>query len=241
MNQLHYIMSDQRFAVIGLGQFGSAIAKNLSQRGAEVLAIDSSIEKIEGIKDDVSHAVAIDATDKKALLSQNIQDVDAVVVAIGENFQGLLLCTFVLIELKVKRIIARTMGNDQRRILEKMGITEILSPEDEVGGNVAEMLINPNVVMCMQLPDDYEIVEVKAPSAIFGRSLEDIALREKYKLNLVTILRNNEHEHEHPTENDTKDYHIIGVPDSSSIIKERDIIVVFGLTKNIERFLEINK
>jgi trk system potassium uptake protein TrkA len=234
-------MSDQRFAVIGLGQFGSAIAKNLSQRGAEVLAIDSSIEKIEGIKDEVSHAVAIDATDKKALLSQNIQDVDAVVVAIGENFQGLLLCTFVLIELKVKRIIARTMGNDQRRILEKMGITEILSPEDEVGGNVAEMLINPNVVMCMQLPDDYEIVEVKAPSAIFGRSLEDIALREKYKLNLVTILRNNEHEHEHPTENDTKDYHIIGVPDSSSIIKERDIIVVFGLTKNIERFLEINK
>jgi len=239
MNQLHYIMSDQRFAVIGLGQFGSAIAKNLSQRGAEVLAIDSSIEKVEGIKDEVSHAVAIDATDKKALLSQNIQDVDAVVVAIGENFQGLLLCTFVLIELKVKRIITRTMGNDQRRILEKMGVTEILSPEDEVGGNVAEMLINPNVVMCMQLPDDYEIVEVKAPSAIFGRSLEDIALREKYKLNLVTILRNNEHEH--PTENDTKDYHIIGVPDSNSIIKERDIIVIFGLTKNIERFLEINK
>ena len=121
-------MSDQRFAVIGLGQFGSAIAKNLSNRGAEVLAIDSSLEKVEGIKDEVSHAVALDATDKKALLSQNIQDVDAVVVAIGENFQALLLCTFLLIELKVKRIITRSMGNDQRRILEKMGVTEILSP-----------------------------------------------------------------------------------------------------------------
>ena len=180
-------MSDQRFAVIGLGQFGSAIAKNLSKRGAEVLAIDASLEKVEGIKDEVSHAVAIDATDKKALLSQNIQDVDAVVVAIGENFQALLLCTFLLIELKVKRIITRSMGNDQRRILKKMGVTEILSPEDEVGGNVAEMLINPNVVMCMQLPDDYEIVEVKAPSAIFDRSLGDIGLREKYKLNLVRI------------------------------------------------------
>ena len=185
-------MSDQRFAVIGLGQFGSAIAKNLSNRGAEVLAIDSSLEKVEGIKDEVSHAVALDATDKKALLSQNIQDVDAVVVAIGENFQALLLCTFLLIELKVKRIITRSMGNDQRRILEKMGVTEILSPEDEVGGNVAEMLINPNVVMCMQLPDDFEIVEVKAPSAIIGRSLGDIGLREKYKLNLVTILRKKE-------------------------------------------------
>ena len=232
-------MSDQRFAVIGLGQFGSAIAKNLSDRGAEVLAIDSSLEIVEGIKDEVSHAVALDATDKKALLSQNIQDVDAVVVAIGENFQALLLCTFILIELKVKRIITRSMGNDQRRILEKMGVTEILSPEDEVGGNVAEMLINPNVVMCMQLPDDFEIVEVKAPSAIFDRSLGDIGLREKYKLNLVTILRKKEGSSEE-NDNSTIDYHIIGVPDSNTIIQKTDIIIIFGLSKNIERFLEIN-
>jgi len=226
-------MSDQRFAVIGLGQFGTAIAKNLALRGAEVLAIDNSLEKVESIKDEVSYAVALDATDKKALLSQNIQDMDAVVVAIGENFQGLLLCTFLLMELKVKRIITRAMGSDQRRILEKMGVTEILSPEDEVGGNVAEMLINPDVVMCIQLPDDYEIVEVKAPTEVCGRSLKDIGLREKYSLNLVTILRKNK-------ETD-KEYHIIGVPNSATIVEKSDIIALFGLTKNIERFLEINK
>lgn len=226
-------MSNQRFAVIGLGQFGMAIAKNLALRGAEVLAIDNSLEKVEAIKDEVSHAVALDATDKKALLSQNIQDMDAVVVAIGENFQGLLLCTFLLLELNVKRIITRAMGCDQRRILEKMGVTEILSPEDEVGGNVAEMLINPDVVMCIQLPDDYEIVEVKAPKEVCGRSLKDIGLREKYSLNLVTILRKNK-------ETD-KDYHIIGVPNSTTIVENSDIIALFGLTKNIERFLEINK
>lgn len=231
-------MSDQRFAVIGLGQFGSAIARNLSKRGAEVLAIDTSLEKVESLKDEVSHAVALDATDKKALLSQNIQDVDAVVVAIGENFQGLLLCTFLLMELKVKRIITRAMGSDQRRILEKMGVTEILSPEDEVGGNVAEMLINPDVVMCIQLPDDFEIVEVKAPAEVCGRSLEDVGLREKYKLNLVTILRKEEGS---PEETNIKDYHIIGVPDSETVINKTDIIVLFGLTRNIERFLEINK
>ena len=226
-------MSDQRFAVIGLGQFGTAIAKNLALRGAEVLAIDDTLEKVESIKDEVSHAVALDATDKKALLSQNIQDMDAVVVAIGENFQGLLLCTFLLMELNVKRIITRAMGSDQRHILEKMGVTEILSPEDEVGGNVAEMLINPDVVMCVQLPDDYEIVEVKAPKEVCGRSLKDIGLREKYSLNLVTILRKH---------NETdKDYHIIGVPNSSTVVEKSDIIALFGLTKNIERFLDINK
>jgi len=229
-------MSDQRFAVIGLGQFGSAIARNLSKRGAEVLAIDDSLEKVENLKDEVSHAVALDATDKKALLSQNIQDVDAVVVAIGENFQGLLLCTFLLMELKVKRIITRAMGNDQRRILEKMGVTEILSPEDEVGGNVAEMLVNPNVLMCVQLPDNYEIVEIKTPKEIIGRNLGDIGLREKYKLNLVTILRN-----DNKADDTVSDYHIVGVPNSDTIIKEDDIIVLFGLIHDIERFLEINK
>jgi len=231
-------MSDQRFAVIGLGQFGSAIARNLSKRGAEVLAIDLSIDKVENLKEEVSHAVALDATDKKALLSQNIQDVDAAVVAIGENFEGLLLCTFLLMELKVKRIITRAMGPDQRRILEQMGVNEILSPEDEVGMNVAEMLINPDVVMCMQLPDDYEIVEVKAPSEACGRNLEDIGLREKYKLNLVTILRKDP---DATGDNKDKDYHIIGVPNSETVIEKTDIIVLFGSTKNIERFLEINK
>ena len=231
-------MTNQSFAVIGLGQFGSAIAKNLSKRGADVLAIDSSIEKVESIKDEVSFSVALDATDKKALLAQNIQDVDAVVVAIGENFHGLLLCTFILMELKVKRIITRAMGSDQRKILEKIGVTEILSPEDEVGGNVAEMLINPAVVLCVKLPDDYEIVEIKAPTNIFGRSLDDIGLREKYELNLVTILRKDIANRDN---NDSKDYHIIGVPDSNTMIEKNDIVVLFGLTKNIERFLDINK
>jgi len=86
--------------------------------------------------------------------------------------------------------------------------------------------------MCIQLPDDYEIVEVKAPTQVLGRSLKDISLREKYDLNLVTILRKNE-------ETD-KEYHIIGVPTSATVIKKSDIIALFGLTKNIERFLEIN-
>jgi trk system potassium uptake protein TrkA len=91
--------------------------------------------------------------------------------------------------------------------------------------------------MCIQLPDDYEIVEVKAPSEICGRNLEDIGLRQKYKLNLVTLLR----KQEGSTSEGTKDYHIIGVPDSKTVIEKTDIIVLFGLTKNIERFLEINK
>ncbi len=227
-------MAYGKFAVIGIGQFGSAIARTLSERGAEVIAIDMSITKIEAIKDNVALAVACDATDKKNLLAQNIEDMDAVIVAIGENFEGLLLCTFNLMELKVKRIIARAMGDEQRSILQRMGVTEILSPENEVGISVAEKLLNPNVIDIMELPDGYEIAEIKAPPNIIDRSIDDINLREKYKLNLVTIIR--------PTINEDGQsiQHTIGVPNAQTTIRANDLLVIFGSMKNINRFTEIN-
>ena len=118
----------KKFTVIGLGQFGTAIAKTLSSRDAEVIAIDREISKVENIKDFVSYSVAIDATNKDALKSQNIKDMDCVVVAIGENFHSAILCVNILIELGVKRIIGRAMGENERLILQKLGIKEIISP-----------------------------------------------------------------------------------------------------------------
>lgn len=224
-------MARSKFAVIGLGQFGSAIAKKLAEKNTEVLAMDVDEEKVENIKDMVTYAVTMDSTDVKSLKAQNVQDMDAVVVAIGANFQDLLLTTFLLQELKVRRIIARAQGPAQRRILEKMGIEEILSPEDEVGNNVAENLVNPSVLMCMQLPDEYEIVEVKAPRAIRNRTLESIGLREKYKVNLVTVLR----------QDTDGQHHIIGVPEADTLVEKDDIIIVFGKIANINRFIEINR
>lgn len=224
-------MARSKFAVIGLGQFGTAIAKKLAEKGAEVMAIDNDEERVEAIKDDVSYAVTLDATDGKALTSQNILEMDAVVVAIGENFQDLLLTTFVLQELEVNRIMARAQGPSQRRILEKMGIKEILSPEDEVGNNVAENLINPNVLMSMQLPDDCQIVEIKAPKNTFNRTLADIGLRQKYQVNLVTLMRQQE----------DGEYHILGVPTADTVLQEDDVIVIFGKTPHLNRFIEINK
>ena len=230
-------MKNNRFAVIGLGKFGTAIANKLSSKGAEVIAIDHNETYVENIKEDVAYAVCMDATDKKALISQNIQGVDAVVVAIGDNFEALLLSTFYLQELNVKRIIARANGEHQLRILTKMGVEEILSPEGEVGNVVAERLLNPSVLSVLQLPDDYEIAEIKAPKGTLNRTLENINLRDKYHLNLVTIKR--EYEVKKDSEV-TFDQHIIGVPQPETVIYESDTIVVFGMTKDIEKFIEIN-
>ncbi len=180
-------MSQKKFVVIGIGRFGSVIAQTLMKRGAEVMVIDRNEEIINNIADDVSSAVALDATDKKALMSQNISDFDAAVVSIGDDFEQRLLCSSLLLDLGVKRIIARASGKNQRTILKKIGIQEILSPEDEVGMNVAERLINPSIMAYFELPDGYEVVEVLAPPDTVGRTMDDLGFLNRYSIILLTI------------------------------------------------------
>lgn len=230
-------MPTHKFAVIGIGQFGQAIAKVLSSRGAEVLAIDSDLEIINAISDEVASAVALDATDKKALLSQNIEEFDAVVVAIGSDFEKRLLCSSLLLDLKVKRVITRANGENQRIILEKMGVREILSPEEEVGIIVAERLLNPSIVSYLQLPDDHRIVEVISPKNCLNRTFGDIDLRDRYKLSLVTIKKEIKFIRDG---REIIEHHISGVPDSKQMLEPTDRLVIFGRNRDIERFIEIN-
>jgi trk system potassium uptake protein TrkA len=231
-------MQGMKFAVIGVGKYGSAIARELANKGAEVYAFDDNEEKIEQIKDDVAFAVTLDATDKKALRSQNIQDVDAAVLAIGENFEALILAAVHLVELEVPRLIGRASGPQQKMILEKIGVNEILTPEDEVAFIVAERLLNPSILSFLQLPDNYEIAEIKAPKAITNRTIEDIGLRNKYHLTIVTIKRAYEKKENGKT---VEEEHILGVPGSDTVIQQKDTIVVFGRDKDVARFIEINK
>lgn len=226
-----------KFAVIGLGRFGTRIAKTLSNRGAEVIAIDISITKVDALRDDVSLPVCMDSTDLKNLKAQNISEVDAVVLAIGEDFESLLLTLVHLMSLKVKRIIARASSPQQRLILEKLGVDEILSPEEEVGTLVAERLIHPDVKTFLQLSNNYEIAEIKVPLKTWNKAVSEIGFREVYKLNLITLRREmNEMQDGKPTITST----IIGVPKSDNIIFDTDTIIVFGTTADIEKFVELN-
>lgn len=227
-----------RFAVIGLGRFGTKIARTLSQRGAEVIAIDVDVDKVDALRDDVSHAVNLDSTDIKALLSQRIQDTDAVVVAIGENFEALLLTVVLLMDLKVNRLIARASTAHQRLILEKMGVKEILSPENEVGVLVAERLLHPSVMTFLQLSGEYEIAEILPPREVHNKTVGELKLREKYNLNLITLKREFEIEKKGEP---TKENQIIGVPQDNTVIYDTDSMILMGKEADIERFIEINK
>ena len=229
---------NDKFAVIGLGLLGTGIAKALANRGAEVLAIDNDSQKVEDIKEEVAHAVEMDSTDDRALRAQNLQDMDAVVVAIGHNFEGLLLTTVLLNEIGVKRIITRISSKHQRMILDKIGITEMFSPDEEVGKTVAEKLIHPDVKSFLPLPDDYEIIEIKTPKKVSNKSVHEISLRERYNLNLITIKRQFQEEINGemlPVE------HIIGVPKSDTVLLESDIIIILGKSYDVDRFVEMNK
>ena len=227
-----------KFAVIGVGKYGSAIAHRLSERGAQVFAFDLDEAKIDDIKDTVFFSATIDSTDEKALQHMNLTDVDAVVVSIGENFEAVILTAAHLIDLGCKRIIARAHGPQQKMILEKIGVKEILSPEDEVAFVVTERLLNPSIISYLQLPDDYEIAEIKAPKATVNRSLSDIGLRNKYHLTLVTIKRQFEVK---DGKDMVKENHILGVPNSDTIVYDTDTLVVFGTRYDVARFIEINQ
>ncbi|MGY8964215.1 MAG: potassium channel family protein [Flavobacteriales bacterium] len=229
-----------KFAVIGLGHFGSAICRKLSEKGAEVLAIDIDEDKVESIKNRVAYSVRMDATDLESLRAQKVQDMDAVVVSIGQNFEGTMLTVAQLMELNVKRIIARAHGKTQRRILKKLANSEvegvdmhveILSPEEEVGNNMAERLMHPSFKMCIELPDDYEIVEVEAPKLTIGRTIKDIDFLNKYQLNLVTLIEKGDDGNLAHVKHETSD---------DTIIEECDELVVFGKIKDVERFIDIN-
>ncbi len=231
-------MGFSKFAVIGVGQYGSTIALRLAERGAQVFAFDNKEEKIENIKDEVAFAVTLDTTDAKALASQNIDEMDAAVVAIGENFEATVLTSVHLLDLGVKRIIARASGNDQRLILEKIGVKEILTPEDEVAFVIREKLLNPSILSFLQLPDDYEIAEIKPPKGTLNRTIEDIDFRNKYQLTLVTMKREYDIKKKGQYE---VEQHVIGVPNSDTVIESRDTLVVFGTAKHVQRFIDVNE
>ena len=227
-------MKSMRYAVIGIGNYGSRIALEMAGRGAEVCAIDCVEEKVEEVSDDVALAVTLDSTDPKALRSQRLEEMDAAVVAIGDNFEATVLPTLNLLDMGIPRVIVRASGRHQERILRSLGVQEILAPEAEFASIVAERLMNPNLRGFLELPDDFEIAEIKAPSGCVGRSLGDIDLSNRYELRLITIRRTYD-------EDGDKQEHLIGIPRPDTKVEETDTLVVFGTLGNVNRFLEVNE
>ena len=180
-----------KYCVIGLGYFGYHLAISLSKAGAEVLAIDNHQDKIDDISNKVTTAICMDSTDKKTLASLELEEMDAVIIAIGEDFEGSLLTTAHLQDLGIKKIYNRRTSKVHERILNLMDVHEILVPEADAAEQLKNRLMMPGLLESFKLSSDFGIYEIETPKMFVGKTLIDINLRKEYKLNLVTIKRKN--------------------------------------------------
>jgi len=226
-------MKKLKFCVIGLGYFGYNLSLYLTELGAEVISIDTREDVIENIKDKVELALVMDTTDLKALKSLGIEDIDAVIVAIGEDFEGSINTIANLQEIGVKRIIARSISPIHQRLLKLMNIDQVILPEAEAAKHLSNKLIIPDIYDYIELDNNYAIFECKVPNSFVGKKLLEINLRQNYDLNLVTIKRNQTKGiFKKSSENS-----IIGIPMPDYVFQEQDILVIFGTKTKIKSFL----
>jgi trk system potassium uptake protein len=212
----------KRVVVIGLGIFGSQLARQLYESGLEVVAIDKNRDVVQRIKDHSTKAVLADATDKEVLESIGIDAKDTVVISFGEDLSASTLLTLYLKEMKVKEIIVKVPNEDYKRILLKVGASEAIIPEREMANKVARSIISPNVLEYLPISEDYTIVELAPPTDFIGKSLADLDLRKKYALQVIAI-------------RDVLTNKMQLVPRASAIIKDSDVLVIIGKEDDIHR------
>ena len=212
----------KRVIVVGLGIFGFNIAKELYENGLEVIAIDKNKEPIQKIKDFSTRAILADATDKDLLESIGIQEDDVVIVSFGDDLAASTLLTLHLKEFNVKEIIVKAPNEDHKRILEKVGATEVIIPEKAMAAKVAKSLISPNVLDYIPLSQDYTISEIAPPSSFLGKTIGDLQLRKKHHIGVIAS-------------RDVLTEQIQMIPSADFVIKDSDILVVIGKEQDIQK------
>ncbi len=215
--------------VIGLGVFGRELAIDLTKRGAEVIAIDDNIELVEAIQDKVAYAVRLDATDEYALASLGLEDIDLAAVCIGEDFQANLLAAVNLIELGVKRVIARASNHTQRRILRAVKVDMIIEPEIEAAKRLAFKLVHKGLMDITFIGKDIVTARLAVPPPFVGKSLEEIALRAKYGVNLIAVYSAAKEDPAGVNSN----------PSADTVLQEGDVLLIIGSEEDLQKLSKL--
>ena len=217
-------MKKKQFAIVGLGRFGTSVAKTLYQMGYEVLAVDADEARVQDFSDEVTHVVQADTTDEDTLKALGIRNFDVVVVAIGADVQANLMTTLQLKEMGVPYIVAKAKNPLHGKMLEKIGADRVVYPERDMGQRVAHNLVSSNVLEYIELSPDYSIVEVTAPSALVGKNLLETDLRGRYEVNVVAIRRGEQ---------------LLVPPQPTEKILEKDVLFVVGANRGVQRLEEL--
>jgi trk system potassium uptake protein TrkA len=208
----------KQFMVLGMGLFGSSLAKALHEMGHEVLAVDSDADLVEAISPYVTQAVQIDATDEAALQELGVRNFDAVIVSIGKNLRDSILVCVIIKELGVPYLIAKATDEIHAKVLRKIGVDRVVFPERDMGVRVAKSLITPNVLEMMEFSGDYRLIEIILPSKWAGHSIIEIDVRKKYGISILAIQRDGE---------------FIVSPSPDAVFEIGDILLVLGQKDDI--------
>lgn len=177
------------FLVIGLGRFGTALAQELCDQGNEVLALDILPERIQAVAEHVTYAVVGDARDPEVLASVGARNFDCAVVTVGGDVGTSALITLNLKELNGPRVVCKANSGVHRKVLEKIGADLVIFPEQEMALSLARRLENGDILNYIELSDEFSIVERTLPGSWVGKSIVELNIRARWKLNVIAVRR----------------------------------------------------
>lgn len=225
-----------KYIIIGLGHFGSSLATKLTEQGNEVIGIDTSMAKVDAYKEKISHTICMDATDEFTVSGLPLKDTDIVVVAIGEDQGANIMATALLKNFEVKRLISRAINPLHEKVLQAIGVDEIVNPEVETAERWAKKLSLSNVVDSFEINEDYSIIEAKVPDDYVGKSVLEIDFRKKFNLLVLTIIKKVRVKSILGiTKTETQ---IQGVESVGNKLEQDDILVLYGSNWDLQIFLK---
>ncbi|MDQ1318057.1 MAG: trk/ktr system potassium uptake protein [Candidatus Poribacteria bacterium] len=227
-------------AVIGLGRFGRSLAIGLSERGVEVIAVDKNRDRVEAIKDKVALAVILNSEDEEVLKAQDIDKVDIAIVSMGEeDFRSIVLTTVLLKKIGVKTVISRALEHIDKEILKNIGADRVVFPEVEMGQKLARTLASPAIVDCINLEnhEDFSIAQFVSPKRFLGKTIGELQVANKYRVNIVLIKR--KYEKIDKSGNYVIEEVINYVPRAEDVINEGDVLWIVGRTEDVQNMTNL--
>ena len=227
-----------KYIVVGLGNFGLSLAEKLTKLGNEVIGIDNSMPKVEAVKEKISHAICLDATDEYTMAGLPWKDTDIVIIAIGEDTGANIMATAMVKKLHPNRIISRAITPIHETILEAMDVETIIHPEDESAERWAKKLSLKGMVDSFELSINYSIVEIAIPDKLIGKTIEEVGFRNNYNLVCVSIIKKIIEKNLFGKAK--KINKIQGVVNTDTVLESADILVIYGENEDIKKFIKEN-
>jgi len=209
----------KQFAVLGIGRFGSKIARELFYKKQEVIAIDKDETVIEGIKDQVTHAFVGDITDEAALKEAGVSDCDVVIIAESTNMESNIVAAQICKSMGVPQVICKAQNTIHGKILNKIGVDQIVFPEQDTAIKLVNKLTSQGVLDYFDVGENIAIIGTKPQASWVGRKLADLDLRNKYNVTILAIRRGNEN---------------MVIPAWSTIIEVNDTLVLIGREETLK-------